>query len=143
MKLKPFTDVTSYQITSRALRMLIEMFVLQKKKNIEACQTSGGPTNRWLNAAYARVAEVTQTPRKSDNKGIWCQDGVTGLDSGSVSSNITLFYVGPLNSQLGWETEDVFIVFSHMGGLWEKEKCLCVCVLHCGDKHQSLLIAQF
>ena len=32
MKLKPFTDVTSYQITSRPLRMLIEMFVLQKKK---------------------------------------------------------------------------------------------------------------
>lgn len=38
-------------------------------KNTAACQTSGGPTTPVTQPCLAHVAKVTQTPRKSDNKG--------------------------------------------------------------------------
>lgn len=71
--------VTSYQITSPPVpaspHSNRDVCLAKKtKKKTHACQTSGGPTNQWLNPSYACVAEVTQTPRKSDNEGIWCQE---------------------------------------------------------------------
>lgn len=72
-----------------------------------------------------RVAEVTQTPRKSDNEGDMMSGrhdliGHVYVERRTILHFFLLFLfssVGFLDSQLGWEAEDILILFSQMGGI--------------------------
>lgn len=92
-----------------------------------SCQTSGGPTNQWLNSAFACVAKLPRLPEGETTRGYDVKE--ERPDWTMCQTMLYIFSLDLLNTRLGWGIGDIFMFLLPHG--WHVSK-IPVCAYVCG-----------